>query len=193
MSPTARRLYVIKVLWLTLLAVALAVCHASAAEPASPGEADGDEAAGAAEPVVEEKPMTQGELAIIIVRMLGLEDEIDEAYGAQARTRLRPDAFPLVYCNFLAKRGVAPLKGWLVDEEVTKEVLAVVVILVTGLFEEVEDPSREESYVAALEARGIELANVRDVLSEIEKRNLVVQIVPGRAAYERNLSSVRGR
>lgn len=188
----------IRVLWLTLLAVALAACQASAAEPATPGEGtDGGTDGGTAEtgqPVVEEKPMTQGELAIIIVRMLGLEDEIDEAYGAQAGLGLRPDTFALIYCNFLAQRGVHPLGGWRPDEEVTKEVLAVVVIQITGLLGEVENLDDAASYVAALEARDIQLASVRDVLSEIEKRNLVVQI-PGRLAgvYERNLSSVRGR
>jgi hypothetical protein len=186
---------VIRILWLTLLTVTLVACHASAAEPAGPEETNGDEAAEAAEPVVEEKPMTQGELAIIIVRMLGLEDEIDEAYGAQAGLGLRPDTWMRVYSGFLAERGVAPFGGWRVDEEVTKEVLAVVVVLITGLFAEVEDPTKEESYVAALEAHDIQLSSVRDVLSEIEKRNLVVQIVPGWLAgsYHRNLSSVRGR
>ena len=183
----------IRVLWLTLLAAMLVACHALAAEPPAPQEGDEDAAAEEAVPVVEEKPMTQGELAIIIVRMLGLESEIDEAYGAQARLRYRPDTFMLVYCNFLAERGVHPLKGWNPYEEVTKEVLAVVVIQITGLLAEVEDLAVEADYVAALEARDIELSSVRDVLSEIEKRNLV-EIVPGRlGGYERNLSSIRGR
>jgi len=183
---------VIRILWLTLLAVTLVACHASAAEPAGTEATDDEGTADAVEPVVEEKPMTQGELAMIIVRMLGLESEIDEAYGAQTRLRYRPDTPALVYCYFLADHGVHPLKGWCVDEEVTKEVLAVVVIQVTGLIGEVANPADEESYVAALEARGIELSSVRDVLSEIEKRNLVVQIVQGRMPYERNLSNVRG-
>jgi hypothetical protein len=184
---------VIRIFWLALLSIALVVFHASMTLAAEDGETDGEGEAEVVEPVVEEKPMTQGELAIIIVRMLGLESEIDEAYGAQARLRYRPDTPAIVYCNFLADHGVHPLKGWFVDEEVTKEVLAVVVIQVTGLLAEVKNPADEESYVAALEARDIELSSVRDVLSEIEKRNLVVQIVPGRmGTYERNLSSVRG-
>jgi hypothetical protein len=184
---------VIRILWLALLSITLVVSHASTPLAAEP-EGTGDEAdAEVAEPVVEEKPMTQGELAIIIVRMLGLESEIDEAYGAQTRLRYRPDTPAIVFCNFLADHGVHPLKGWFVNEEVTKEVLAVVVVQVTGLLAEVEDPADENAYVAALEARDIELSSVRDVLNEIEKRNLVVQIVPGRTGtYERNLSSVRG-
>ncbi len=182
----------IRILWLALLAFTLIACHAFAAEPAGLEETDAEGTADAAEPVVEEKPMTQGELAIIIVRMLGLESEVDEAYGAQTRLRYRPDTPALVFCYFLAEHGVHPLKGWHPDEEVTKEVLAVVVIQITGLLAEVEDPADENAYVAALEARDIELTSVRDVLSEIEKRNLV-QIVPGRmGTYERNLSNVRG-
>ncbi len=164
----------------SLLLLVLAVPYVFAAEPA---EAEGETPAEDAEPVVEEKPMTQAELAVAIVRMLGLENE------------LPPGATELDYIDFLRGRGVQPLPTWNPHEEVTKEVLAVVVVQVLGLLSEVADKENVNDYVTVLEEHDLILTSVRDVLSEIEVINPLVQIIRGTSldGYEDNLSSIRGR
>jgi hypothetical protein len=143
-------------------------------------------------PVVQEKPMTQGELAVAIVRMLGLDSEIDENMGAKATLLLNPTVAQQVYADFLASRGIRPLEGWKINEPVTKEVLAVVVVQVLGLLGEVENRDNPDDYIAVLEAHDIVLTSVRDVLSEIDVINPVVQI-PGLAGlYSENLTPTRG-
>jgi hypothetical protein len=172
---------VVRFLWVPLMLVALAVPYVYAAEPADDEGATGTEEA---EPVVEEKPMTQGEFAIAIVRMLGLNSE------------LPPDATELDYAEFLRARGIGPLPDleWDVTAEVTNDIVAVVVIQALGLVDLVEDRKKPEHYARVLEERGLILTNVRDVLSEIEVVNPLVYIWPGMAGpYEDNLSSVRGR
>jgi hypothetical protein len=170
----------------------LTIPRALAAEPAN-GEATPPEGGqGEAPPVVEEKPMTQGDLAVAIVRMLGLESEIDANIGAKATLLLNPDIAKQVYANFLASRGIHPLGGWKINEPVTKEVLAVVVVQVLGLLAEVEHPDNPDDYIAVLEAHDIILTSVRDVLSEIEVINPVVQIPGVAGLYFENLSAIRG-
>jgi len=83
------------------------------------------------------------------------------------------------------------MDGWAIDEEVTKEVIAVVVVQVLGLVWEVEDRDSPDDYVAVLEARDLILTNVRDVLSEVEVINPVVHI-PLAGLYQDNLSATRG-
>ena len=188
---------------LFLLVFALALPGVYAAEPAG-DEGDTDESAEGTETqgdegevVVEEKPMTQGELAITIVRMLGLASELDENIGTRKLT-LRSDSVALAAIDLLRSRGVQPLAsqgGWQADKEVTPEVLAVIVTQVLGLASLVENPDDPDAYVAVLEARGLILTNVRDVLSEIEVVNPVVQIIRGSLGgpYEDPLSPDRGR
>lgn len=171
----------VKFLWMPLLIVALALSYVYAAEPAGNEE---ETSADETEPVVEEKPMTQGELAVAIVRMLGLENE------------LPPDATELDYAELLRGRGVGPLPDlvWDVKAVATNEVVAVVVVQVTGLSYLVEDKKNPDHYARVLEERGLILTNVRDVLSEIEVVNPLVQIWPGAAEpYEDNVTTVRGR
>lgn len=136
--------------------------------------------------------MTQGDLAVAIVRMLGLESEIDQNIGAKATLLLNPAPAKQVYADFLASRGVQPLGGWKINEVVTKEVLAVVVVQVLGLLDEVENKDKPDEYIAVLEAHDIILTSVRDVLSEIEVINPVVQIPGVAGLYFDNLSPARG-
>ena len=87
-----------KPVWIAFLLVALALPYAGAAQAAE-GDTDqtadnrtgetGDET----QTVVEEKPMTQAELAVIIVRMLGLSSEIHETVGTD-QLPFRPTASP---------------------------------------------------------------------------------------------------
>jgi hypothetical protein len=172
---------VVRFLWVPLLLVALAVPCVYAAEPA---DGEGGTAADGTEPVVEEKPMTQGEFAVAIVRMLGLE------------TELPPDATELDYAEFLRARGIGPLPDmeWDVTAEVTNDIVAVVVVQALGLLNLVEDRTKPEFYARVLEERGLILTNVRDVLSEIMVVNPLVYIWPGAAGtYWDNVTSVRGR
>jgi hypothetical protein len=192
---------VIRFLSILLLVLALAAARGYAAEPAGgeggtavggEGTADG---AGGAEPVVEEKPMTQGELAVAIVRMLGLESEIDANAGAKALFDLSPDLNVRVYTNFLASRGVQPLGGWDPDAPVTVDVLSVVVVQVLGLVREVDNLDDAVAYRRVLEAHDLVLVNIRDVLSEVEVIN-TVQIIRGSSLtgpYHDNLSPTTGQ
>ena len=173
---------VVKLLWMPLLILALAVPCVYAAEPA-----DGDEEetpAEEAEPVVEEKPMTQGEFAVAIVRMLGLDNE------------LPPGATEVDYVEYLRGKGIGPLPNltWDASAELTNDVIAVVVVQVVGLTWAVEDPTNVEHYRRVLEEHDLILTSVRDVLSEIEVVNPLVYIWPGLAgSYRDNVTSVRGR
>ena len=169
-------------MWIGLLSLFLVV-PAYAAEP---GENEEE-----AEPVVEETPMTQGELAVAIVIMLGLESEIDNHAGAKATLLLRPNGSELIHADFLSGRGVRPLEGWEINEEVTNEVLAVVVVQVLGLVWDVGNRDDPDDYIAVLEARDLILTSVRDVLSELEAINPVVHI-PLAGLYQNNLSAIRG-
>lgn len=204
-TPTAKGgRTVLRPVWTVLFVLALAFVLPGvyAAEPAEGEEDTSAEENEATTPedeaavVVEEKPMTQGELAIIIVRMLGLASEIDENIGTRKLT-LRSDNVALAAIDLLRSRGVQPMAsqgGWQADKEVAPEVLAVVIVQVLGLLSEVEDPNDPSAYVAALEARGLILTNVREVLSEIEVVNPVVQIIRGSSLpFEDNLSPTRGR
>ena len=179
----------LRLLCMFLLIMAFAVPAAMAAEAAPNGEGT---PANETQPVVQEKPMTQGELAIIIVRMLGLESEIDANVGAKSTLSVRPEVSPIVYVNFLRGMGIHPLPDWDPNAEVTKEVLAVVLVQLLGLLGEVENRNLPDDYVAVLEARDIVLTNVREVLSEIEVINPVVQIPIG-GLFQDNLSTIRGR
>ena len=188
----------IRFLSILLLILALVAVRGYAAEAAEPGEGeavDGESTDGGSEdePVVEEEPMTQGELAIAIVRMLGLESEIDANMGAKALFSLRPELNVRVYTAFLASRGVHPLEGWDPDAPVTLDVLSVVVVQVLGLTREVSNLQDPVAYRRVLEAHDLIVANIRDVLSEVEVIN-TVQIVRGTSLpYGRPLSPTSGQ
>ena len=179
-----------KSLWMCLLLLILAVPSAYAAEP---GGGEEEPPAEDAEPAVEEEPMTQAELAAVIIRMLGLASEVDENIGTD-KLSFRSDNSELAYTHACTVRGICPLGGWKPKEKVTLEVVAVVVTQALGLLDKVENPDRWEDYAAVLEAFDLELTSVRDVLSEIEVVNPVVIILRGTSmSYGNNLSPVRGR
>lgn len=180
---------------MVLLAAVLGIPAVIAAEPAEtqeqpPPPTDGDGTA-ADQPVVEEQPMTQAELAVIIVRMLGLDSEIDQSVGGKSTFGVRPEVTPIVYIDFLRKMGIHPLPDWDPNAEVTKEVLAVVLGQVLGLTGLVHNPADPNDWIAVLEEHDIVLTNIREVLSEIEVTNPVVQIPLG-GLYQDNLSTIRG-
>jgi hypothetical protein len=117
----------------------------------------------------EEEVFTQGQLAVAIVRSLGLENEVGFDQSEQG------------YATFLQSRGIAPLINgefmWDVNASVDREVLAVVVVQTLGLKSYVQDLMNIAHYVAVCEDRDISIEDVRKVLSNIFVVNVLVDIV----------------
>jgi hypothetical protein len=124
---------------------------------------------------------TQGDLAKALVKMLGLEGQVDA------------DAADEDYGAFLASMGVAPPGGWHMRRFVDEELLAMILIQLLGLRKEVPDPGDPAQCIALLKERGLLLTNVRDLLGN---SNLLTQTRDDTARpglYQNNLSSTRGR
>jgi hypothetical protein len=128
--------------------------------------------------------MTHLELAQAIVRALGLQQDLPAT------------ATPADYANYLAGKGIAPLRGWIPDAEVTRDDLAVVTVLALGLAAEVEVEDDAVSYMAVLDERQIPLATVQDVISNVTVTSTITTLVlysPITELYETFLSPVEGR
>lgn len=128
--------------------------------------------------------MTHLELAQAMVRALGLQQD------------LAATATPADYTSYLAGKGIAPLRGWIPEAEVTKDDLAVVTVLALGLVEEVEQVEDAVSYMAVLDERQISLVTVKDVISNVTVASTVTTLVlysPITVLYETFLSPVEGR
>jgi hypothetical protein len=128
--------------------------------------------------------MTHVELAQAIVRALGLQPDVPAT------------ATPADFATYLQGKGIAPLRGWIADAEVTKADLAVVTVQALGLAGDVEKPDDAESYVAVLDERQISLATIMDVISNITIRAAVTELVlysPITVLYQTFLSPVEGR
>jgi hypothetical protein len=128
----------------------------------------------------EKKAFTQGQLAVAIVRSLGLEEEIGF------------DQSPVAYAAFLAGRGISPLNGWNVNLEVTKEDLAVVVVQTLGLMPEVQDKTNVADYIRVLDDRDISIEDVRKVLSNIFVVNVLVDVIGGTPGGDTPLTGTTG-
>ena len=130
-----------------------------------------------------EDVFTQGELAVAIVRSLGLENEIGFDRSKQA------------YMTFLQSRGIVPLIDgvykWDPDAEVTKEVLAVVVVQTLGLRSEVQDTTNVGDYIRVLDDRDISIEDVRKVLSNIFVVNVLTEVI-GPTRVERLMTPTVG-
>jgi hypothetical protein len=138
----------------------------------------------AAEESADAMGMNHLQLAQCIVRALGLQSD------------LAPDATPADYATYLQGKGIAPLRGWVPDAEVTKADLAVVTVNALGLAGEVEKPTDAESYVAVLDERQISLETVMDVISNVSVTSAITELVlysPITILYETFLSPVEAR
>ncbi len=133
--------------------------------------------------IEEEDVFTQGELAVAIVRSLGLENEIGFDRSAQG------------YITFLQGRGIVPLIDgeykWDPDAEVTKEVLAVVVVQTLGLVSLVQDTTKISDFTRVLDDRDISIEDVRKVLSNIFVVNVLTEVI-GPTRVERVLTPTVG-
>jgi len=126
---------------------------------------------------------TQGALAKAIVKMLGLEDQMD------------PNATDQDYASFLASMGAFPFGGWRVGSVATEEDLAVILVKVLGLLPEVDDPNNPDDYLALLRERGLGLGSVRNILGNSGGTNPLAPVVGGTplsGLYQENVSTVRG-
>jgi hypothetical protein len=121
-----------------------------------------------AEPEEKEVVFTQGQLAVAIVRALGLEDQVGFDQTVQG------------YILFLAGRGISPLPHWDANAPVDKETLAVVVVKTLGLMTQVRNVDNAGDYIRVLEERDIAISateDVRRVLSNIFVVNTLTEIV----------------
>ncbi len=130
------------------------------------------------------KPMTQGELAIIIVKALGEEDKVEASKGE------------LAYIEYLKGKGIEPIPKWRCDEEVTKSVLAVVIVQALGLAKEVENLKRVDCYINVLKERDISLEDVQKVLNNKQAVNKLVERLfrsPIGSLYEAELKPITNK
>jgi hypothetical protein len=107
-----------------------AVAYEPQIEPAAP-EAGGD--------------FTQNQLAKMLARVLAVEDRLPAAVMIDD------------YFNLLTTIGVAPMDGWEVDAQVTRDDLAVVMVQALGLQGEVEDTMDPQCYIDVLKSEGVDL------------------------------------
>lgn len=102
--------------------------------------------------------VTQGELAIMLVNLLGWSANMAEA------------PTPLSSIRLLAANGIAPLNGWQPGELVVLADLAVVLVQSLNLEDQVANPDSPESYVELLESVGVSFQNVGAALVNVEVR-----------------------
>lgn len=97
---------------------------------------------------VPDNGVTQGELAMILVNVLGLANDLPA--GATEF-----DAIAL-----LLARGIAPLDGWDAGRPVLLADLAVVLVRALDGEDEVENPDDPQSWITAAQSLGIDLSSV---------------------------------
>ncbi|MDD3604382.1 MAG: hypothetical protein PHD86_04240 [Kiritimatiellae bacterium] len=92
--------------------------------------------------------VTQGELAAILVNVLGL-------------ARFLPAApTPYECAEVLALNGIQPKDGWNVDKVVTKADLARVIVLAMKRGDEVKNPDSDKSWVDFLASLGVNIDSI---------------------------------
>lgn len=98
---------------------------------------------------------SQMQLAKLLVQKMGLY-------------RYLPD-FPtnLDMITTLVRFGVEPKGGWVVAEPLTVGVMAQTIVQAMGLDSEVENPSDPASWIAVLQANGVEMKSVSTATSDI--------------------------
>lgn len=110
----------------------------------------------------EAAPVTQAELASMMVKILGLQRFVP------------PTAFSTDHFLVLAQNGIIPLDGWKADEVVTVNTLAVVVVQALAMVADVEDPNDPASYVSLLQTQGVPLDTVGAALAQLKPLALPV-------------------
>lgn len=99
--------------------------------------------------------VTQGELAQMMVRMLGL-------YRYLPPDPTDGESFAILMVN-----KISPADGWNSKAAVTREDLARVAILAMGEGGSVENPDDPDSWVAALQAMGVDIESIGQVVAQV--------------------------
>lgn len=118
-----------------LLAICLAACMAATVSFAQ--EKSGE-------------PVTQAQLAEVLVRALGLVSDLPNPASDQQRFAA------------LMQNGISPADGWTAGATLTKKDLAQVLVQALGAEDEVENPEDPASWQAVLQAYGIDLDKLGD-------------------------------
>lgn len=118
-----------------MLAVCLAACMVAAASFAQ--EKSGE-------------PVTQAQLAEVLVRALGLVSDLPNPASDQQRF------------TALMQNGIAPAEGWEAGATVTKKDLAMVLVQALGVEDEVENTEDPASWLSVLQAHGIDIDKLGD-------------------------------
>lgn len=133
-----------------------------------------------------ESGITHGDCAQGLVRAMGLQCDL-------LVTATQAD-----YVNYLQVMGIAPLRGWILDADMTRDDLAVITVQALGLTDEVENKEDAVSYMAVLDERQITATAIKDVIQIHFLRTTStvgenVLFSPIAILYETNLSPVEGR
>ena len=107
---------------------------------------------------VSDNGITQGELAVMVVNLLGWSASMPAAPTT------------LDYIALLNANGIAPLDGWQPGELVVLADLVVVLVQALELEDQVEDPDNPESYVELLESLGVSFENIGVAMDNIGVR-----------------------
>ena len=141
-----------------LLAIGLAACMVATASFAQ--EKSGE-------------PVTQAQLAEVLVRALGLVSSLPNPASDQQRFTV------------LMQNGICPQDGWTAGQAVTKKDLAVVLVQALGAEDEVENPEDPASWLAVLQENGIDMDQLTDPQTVMDMEALPVVV-----AENYSLSSV---
>lgn len=115
-----------------------------------------DTGTAVAEEGMEEQVMFEGELARLLVEVLGLAPMLPA-------NPTDNDAFAILLAN-----GVVPAAGWQAENPVTMATLARVLVQAMGRADEVENPEDDASWVDFLAGIGVEFGTVFDALAQAE-------------------------
>lgn len=96
------------------------------------------------------EPVTQAQLAEVLVRALGLVSDLPNPASDQQRFAA------------LMQNGIAPADGWTAGAALTKKDLAMVLVQALGAEDEVENTEDPASWLAVLQAYGIDLDKLGD-------------------------------
>lgn len=113
-----------------MLAICLAACLTAAASFAQGNSSE---------------PVTQAQLAEVLVRALGLVSSLPNPASDQQRF------------TALMQNGISPADGWTSGATVTKKDLAMVLVQALGAEDDVENPEDPASWLAVLQEYGIDL------------------------------------
>lgn len=96
------------------------------------------------------EPVTQAQLAEVLVRALGLVSSLPNPASDQQRFAA------------LMQNGISPADGWTAGATVTKKDLAMVLVQALGAEDEVENPEDPASWLSVLQEYGIDLDSLGD-------------------------------